>query len=64
MCGSRVLTLDQVPISLGEMGGPTIGFWWSEQTPVEPLVAFKCDANIVRIYPWAHGIYRLLCIVQ
>ena len=50
MCGSGVLTPDQVPLSLGEMGGPTTGFRQSERTPVEPLVAFKRDTNIARVF--------------
>ena len=50
MCGSEVLTPDQVPLSLGEMGGPAIGFQQAERTPVEPMVAFKRDAKIASIY--------------
>ena len=49
MCGSGVLTQDRVPLSLGEMGGPTTGFRRSERTSVEPVVAFKRDAKIASI---------------
>ena len=64
MCGSGVSTPDRVPLSLGEMGGPTIGFRWSERTSVEPLVAFKRDAYIASYYSWSRGIYHLIYVVQ
>ena len=63
MCGSWVLTLEQVPLLLGETRGPTIAFRWSEQMPVEPLVAFKRDANKASIYSWSRGIYHIIYIV-
>ena len=37
-----------------------IGFLVSEQMPVEPLVAFKCDANTASSYSWSREIYHLL----
>ena len=60
VCGSGVSTPDRVPLSLSEMGGPTTGFRRSERTPVEPLVAFKRDANIASYYSWSRGIYHLI----